>query len=160
MTKIIVVSDTHGGVAALEKLRPLIEENDLLIYLGDGLSDLRPLTKDFSEKIYAVRGNCDFFSTVPASGELDVEWIKIFYCHGHEYGVKSDLSRLAAAAKSRGAQIAFYGHTHRAAVDEVDGVTLINPGSLKRPVGEGGSYAYLVVNKDKFTHVTVGESVF
>lgn len=160
MTKIIVISDTHGGVAALHKLRQIIAENDLCIHLGDGVGDLRELSKEFPEKIYSVRGNCDFFSALPAAGELDAEWLKIFYCHGHEYGVKSGLDRLAAAAKSRGAQIALYGHTHQAAATEIDGVTLINPGSLKRPVGEGGSYAYLVVNKDKFTHVLVGESVF
>ena len=89
-----------------------------------------------------------------------MEDLRVFYTHGHNYGVKSNLYTLAREAKSRGCQIALYGHTHRPSIDEVDGITLINPGSLQRAVGEGGSYAYLVVHKEKCTSVLVGESVF
>lgn len=160
MKKIIVISDTHGGLKAVEALRPLVAENDLVIHLGDGVGDIRTLMADYPDKFYFCRGNCDFFSPLPLSGELEVEGVKIFYCHGHEYGVKSRLSSLVEAGKARGAQLVLYGHTHRALISEEEGITLVNPGSLKRPVGEGGSYCYLVVNKDKFTPVLVGESVF
>jgi len=89
-----------------------------------------------------------------------VESLKLFYCHGHKYGVKSCLDSLAREAKRRDADIALYGHTHNALISEIDGVTLINPGSLRRAVGEGGSYCYLVINGEKATPVIVGESVF
>ena len=157
MKKIIVVSDSHGNLQAIENLMPLIAENDYLIHLGDGAGDLRQVWKEYPDKIYQCRGNCDGFSPTPHEGILEVEQIRIFYCHGDLYGVKSDLLELAKEAKKRDCEIALYGHTHRAQITEIGGVTLINPGSMWRKVGEGGSYCYLVVNKDKFTAVIVGE---
>ena len=158
MKTVIVVSDTHGNVSALEKLRPLIAENDYFIHLGDGVADTRELRKDFPEKTYFCAGNCDFFAPYPTEGILDIEGCRIFYCHGHKYGVKSGLARLAAEAKSRGCDVALYGHTHTAAVTEIDGVTLLNPGAL-RFYGENAAYAYLVVNGTKCTHVFVGDTM-
>ena len=160
MKKIIIISDTHGNTKGIEKLMPLIAENDYLIHLGDGSADLRQVWKEYPDKIYQCRGNCDYVSPTPDDGVLEVEYLKIFYCHGDGYGVKGGLSHLVNEAKKRGCDIALYGHTHMAQIAEIDGVTLINPGSLKRPVGEGGSYCYLVINKDKATPVIVGESVF
>ncbi len=160
MTKIIVISDTHGNTKGIEKLRPLIEENDLTFHLGDGGADIRALASEYPEKFFVCRGNCDFFSSYLEEGVEEIEWLRVLYCHGHKYDVKGGLTRLAYEAKKQGCQIALYGHTHMPMITELDGVTLINPGSLKRPVGEGGSYCYLVVEKDKFTPVLVGESVF
>ena len=159
MKKIIIISDSHGNVQAIEKLMPLIAENDYLIHLGDGSADLRQVWKEYPDKIYQCRGNCDGLSPTPSEGILDVEQISIFYCHGDAYGVKSGLGALAKEAKKRNCEIALYGHTHKAQITEIDGVTLINPGYMKRKVGEGGSYCYLVVNKDKFTPVIVGEQL-
>lgn len=158
MTKIIVVSDTHGG-KGVQELFPLMEENDLVFHLGDGYGDLRSFWSENPEKVYLCRGNCDFFSPLPDEGEIEIEGLKIFYCHGHNYGVKSSLSALAEEVKKRGCQIALYGHTHVAKIDEIDGVTLINPGTLRNPVGKGGGYCYLVLHNGKATPVLVGESI-
>ena len=160
MKKLIVISDSHGNYRAVESLLPLVAENDYILHLGDGGTDMREIRAQYPEKVYACSGNCDFFSPIPEEGILEVEYLRIFYCHGHKYRVKSDLNALAQAAKERGCDIALYGHTHRSDITEINGVTLINPGSFKRPVGEGGSYCYLVVNCDKFTPVIVGESVY
>ena len=157
MKKILIISDTHGSGKGIEKLRPLIEENDYLVHLGDGVTEARRLFGEYPEKVYACAGNCDIFSPFSDEGELQVEGVKIFYCHGHKYGVKSGLGHLAMEAKKRGCNVALYGHTHLGRITEIDGVTLINPGTLKRSVGEGGSYCYLVINKDKITPVLVGE---
>ena len=160
MKKLIVISDSHGNARAVESLLPLIAENDYVVHLGDGAADMREIRAQYPEKVYACCGNCDFFSPIPEEGVLEVEYLRILYCHGHRYRVKSDLTALAKATKERGCEIALYGHTHRAEITEIDGVTLINPGSFKRPIGEGGSYCYLVINKDKYTPVLVGESVY
>ena len=157
MTKIIVLSDTHGNPKNIDELLPLIAENDYVIHLGDGAGDMRQVFSEYPDKLYLCAGNCDYFAPYPTSGELEVEGRKIFFCHGHQYGVKQDLLALALAAKSRGADIVLYGHTHRAQIDEYNGVLLINPGSLKCPVHKGGSYCYLVINKDKATPVIVGD---
>ncbi len=156
MKKIIVVSDSHGNIKGIEKLRPLIAENDYFIHLGDGVGDIRETYKEYPDKTYFCAGNCDFFSAYPTDGVLDVEKISIFYTHGHKYGVKSGLETLAKAAKARGCEVALYGHTHTPLVSQIEGVTLINPGAL-RFCGDNPSYAYLVVNGDKITHVLVGE---
>ena len=159
MKRLVVVSDSHGNAKGLEKLLPVIEENHYFVHLGDGIADLGAVLERAERKTVFCRGNCDFFARVDEDGVLEVENIKIFYCHGHKYGVKLGLNKLARVTKEKGCQIALYGHTHNAKITEMDGVTLINPGSLRLPVGEGGSYCYLVVNGDKFTPVIVGESV-
>lgn len=157
MKKILVISDTHGSAKGIEKLMPLIAENDYVIHLGDGANDMREVSAQYPEKVYVCGGNCDFFAPYPSEGVLDVESIRILYCHGHKYGVKSGLAALAHAAKQKDCEVALYGHTHEGLITELGGVLLINPGTLRRAVGEGGSYAYLVVNKDKVTPVIVGE---
>ncbi|MBR2341401.1 MAG: metallophosphoesterase [Clostridia bacterium] len=159
MKRLIAVSDSHGNAKAVEKLLPLIKENHYFVHLGDGLSDLRAVLDECAKKTYFCSGNCDFYSGVSDEGILEIEKVKIFYCHGHGYGVKGGLSALAKKAKECGCQLALYGHTHRAGVCEIDGVTLVNPGSLRYPFGEGGSYAYIVINGEKITAVIVGESV-
>ena len=159
MKKIIVISDTHGNRAGIDKLKSLFEENDYIIHLGDGAGDVREIMDTYPEKVYFCRGNCDFLP-YPEEGELEIEGCKIFYCHGHKYGVKSGLEGITQEGVRRGADVVLYGHTHRALITQSDNLTLINPGSLKRPVGEGGGYCYLVIHGDKVTPVLVGESVY
>lgn len=159
MKRLIAVSDSHGNAKAVEKLLPLIKENHYFLHLGDGLSDLRAVLEEFPKKTYFCLGNCDFYGGVSDEGILEVEQVKIFYCHGHRYGVKGGLGALAKRAKELDCQLALYGHTHQAGVLEIDGVTLVNPGSLRYPFGEGGSYAYIVINGEKITAVIVGECV-
>lgn len=159
MKKILIISDTHGSRKGIDKLKPLIAENDYVIHLGDGAGDMREVMGEYPDKVYLCAGNCDFFSPLPDEGVLEVEYLKIFYCHGHKYGVKRGLTALCEETKRRGCDIALYGHTHDSLITEMEGITLINPGSARYPVGEGGSYCYLVINKDKATPVIVGESV-
>jgi len=160
MKKLVIVSDSHGNMKGIEKMRPLFMENDYVIHLGDGVGDMRSIWSENPEKVYLCSGNCDFFAVYPEEGVLEIEGLRIFYCHGHKYRVKSELYSLAARAKAQDCQIALYGHTHQALISEIEGVMLINPGSLRRSVGEGGSYCYLVINKEKATPVIVGQSVF
>ncbi len=159
MKKLIVLSDSHGNRKAVEKLAPLVEENDYCIHLGDGAGDMRTLMERYPDKIYQCAGNCDFFSPLPDEGILDIEQVRIYYCHGHRYGVKRDLAALAQAAKARDCEIALYGHTHKAKISKIDGVTLINPGTLSLSTERGGSYCYLVIHKKEITPVLVGETL-
>ena len=45
-------------------------------------------------------------------------------------------------AKEEKADICIYGHTHSKALEEIDGITVINPGTARR------SYAVLTIEKD------------
>ena len=160
MKKLIVISDTHGSRKGIEELMPLIAENDYVIHLGDGALDMREAMEQYPDKVYFCAGNCDFFSSIPDEGILEVEQVKILYCHGHKYGVKNHLYSLAKAAQEKGCDIALYGHTHQPLITEIEGVILINPGTLRYPAGKGGSYCYLVVEKKKPTAVIVGETAY
>lgn len=159
MKKIIVLSDTHGNLKGLEKLYPLMDENDYIVHLGDGMTEARTILSKYPEKTYLCAGNCDILSLLPDEDVLEVEGVRILYCHGHHYGVKSTLARLAKQAKNRDCALALYGHTHVAKIDEIDGVTLVNPGTMSYALGKGGTYCYLVVHKGKATPVLVGDGL-
>ncbi len=156
MKKLIVMSDTHGSGKGVSQILPLVHENDYVVHLGDGVGDVRELTKEYPDKVYVCAGNCDFFSPLPEEGVLEVERVRIFYCHGHKYGVKRHLYALAQAAKEHDCDVALYGHTHIARIDKIDGVTLINPGTFRLPTDGGGSYCYLIVHKNEITSTIVG----
>ena len=122
MKKIVVVSDTHGNTKRLEKLYPIFSENDYILHLGDGIAESRKLLSDYPEKTYLCAGNCDFATYYPEEGVLEVEGVRIFYCHGHKYGVKLALGGLAQMAKKLDCSVALYGHTHTADIRELNGV--------------------------------------
>ncbi len=152
MKSIIVLSDTHARRKNLQKITPLFAENDMIIHLGDGSLDMLETVKNYPEKTYVCQGNCDL-GYGRAEYVLEVEGVRIFCCHGHRYGVKSGLYKLALCAKENDCSVALYGHTHEARIDEVDGVLCINPGSLGEWVESG--YAYLAVHRNKVTPVLV-----
>ena len=56
-------------------------------------------------------------------------------------------------ARELGCEVALYGHTHRASIETVNGVLLVNPGALG--AFAGASYAYLVVHGKKVTATIV-----
>lgn len=153
MKTIVVVSDTHGYRQGLEALLPVFAENDRIIHLGDTSGDGGYIRKLFPDKTTVINGNCDFPSLGDDEAVISVEGVKIFACHGHRYSVKTTLSRLAKKAKDEDCKIALYGHTHLAREDEMDGVTLLNPGCGTRYGAR--SYLYLVVNGQNFTYKIV-----
>ena len=95
MKTVIVVSDSHGNLKGVQALLPRIAENDYVIHLGDGGNDMREIRSQYPEKVYACAGNCDFFLPLPEDGEIEIECVKIYFCHGHKYRVKSELDLLA-----------------------------------------------------------------
>ena len=153
MKTFVILSDSHGrNRRRLQEMEPLFAENDYIVHLGDGSADLREVFSRYPEKTYLCRGNCD-----PCYGEEEIvigaEGLSVLCCHGHRYGVKSGLTRLAARAKELGCEVALYGHTHRAGIESVDGVLCVNPGAF----GEYAepSYCYLVLHRGKATPTLV-----
>ena len=132
MTKLLVLSDSHGGRAAIERV--LMKESksiDALIFLGDGLRDLElALTLCPKLRAYSVAGNCDYGALEPTDGLAAFDGVVIFYTHGHMYGVKYDLDTLADAASARGAEVALFGHTHIPHAETRSGVFLFSNMSL------------------------------
>lgn len=130
--RIIVMSDSHGD---FYRVRRIFEENpgaDCYIHLGDGARDFEEagwLFPDTPRR--GVRGNCDFGRDEPTSGLLELGGKRIFFTHGHLWGVKQGLDDLEWMAREQRADVALYGHTHRAEALYRDGLWLINPGSVR-----------------------------
>ena len=129
--RILVVSDSHGNDSSLRRAILAQPKAEVVIHLGDGEEELLRAKRSFPEKMFlAVRGNCDFASSLPPAGEFTAEGVKLFFSHGHLYGVKSGLYTFVCAARERGARVALFGHPHNALTDYEDGLYLMNPGSL------------------------------
>lgn len=152
MKTFVILSDSHGRGRVADKIMPLAAENDYIIHLGDGAGDLSGISAEYPDKTYLLKGNCDAYPYLDEC-VIEAEGISVLCCHGHRYGVKSGLSRLAYRAKELGCEVALYGHTHCAAIDEVGGVLCINPGSAGS-YGEP-SYCYLVIHNKKPTATIV-----
>ena len=137
--RIVAVADTHHNTALLrQSVRQAIADGpiDAFIHCGDGVEDLFAAEAELVSanpqiRICAVRGNCDLNnSKFPVSELLALGGVRIFVTHGHVQQVKHGLGKFAKAARELKAGLAFFGHTHRAAVVRKHGVVLINPGSL------------------------------
>ena len=146
--KILIVSDTHrkdGNLYdVIEKEKPF----DMLIHLGDAEGSEHVITDWLDEDcdLVMVQGNNDFFSSLDREIELDLGPHRAFLTHGHYYNVSLDVDRLWEEAKDRGCDIAMFGHTHRPYLEELDGITLLNPGSLSYPRQEGRMTSYMIMD--------------
>lgn len=114
--KIAVFSDTHGFnrgmINAVEEYKP-----DQIIHLGDGMHDAEKVREMFPQiPVCCVPGNCDgYYDDEEAYKLITLGSLKAFLTHGHRYAVRGGkLDVLLYAAECCGAQIAMFGHTHRA----------------------------------------------
>lgn len=116
--RLLVISDSHGRYERLSALLDMQKGIDALIFLGDGLSDLeRADAYSRGIAVFAVKGNCDSFSTLTrerASDEMTLcfEGYRLLLMHGHTRGVKYGLDNAIYAASEREADILLFGHTH------------------------------------------------
>ncbi|NLG25140.1 MAG: metallophosphoesterase [Clostridiales bacterium] len=125
-----VVSDSHGSLAAISRVAPLLAGVDAVAHLGDGAAEAPALQKLTGLPVYSVAGNRDGGG---APNEL-VETLggaRVFLSHGHRSHVKATLLFLALRAQELEARVALYGHTHVPAVNWREGVLLVNPGALR-----------------------------
>ena len=148
MKKILVISDSHGNAKNVKRILDLCPDADMIVHLGDGASDLSSLFPDNYEKPFAlIEGNGEYYGFVGADRRyrpkrtetVEFEGKKIFMTHGHKYNVRYSTALLAKKGKEMGADICLYGHTHRKDLDEVMGITVINPGTASE------SYAVLEI---------------
>lgn len=154
--KILIVSDTHRVDDILKKVISIEKPFDMFIHLGDGEGSETKinLMLDPTCSCLMVQGNNDFFSQLPREKEISIKNHKALLVHGHQYGVSMGVEILKDEAISRGCDFAMFGHTHRPYLKTIDGVTVLNPGSLGYPRQAGHIPTYMVMNVDddgKFT---------
>lgn len=133
--KIGILSDTHGAQGVIDNVINHREAKGIehWLFAGDIAIDAEYLEVLSGAKVTAVAGNNDYFG----SGLKDVEVIslaehKIFLTHGHMHNVQWGHRDLIAAARFANADIAVYGHTHVAVMEQGE-ITILNPGSAARP---------------------------
>lgn len=141
MVRVLAISDSHGDRRTLYRILDTHRDANAVVFLGDGYTDIQSLQEEFA--VLAVAGNCDGYSCeAPAERELTVGGKRILAVHGHLYSVKHTLLRLSLAAQSRGVDVALFGHTHTPCIERVDGLCLVNPGSVR----DGGRYALIDIS--------------
>lgn len=156
--RLFIISDIHGRLDTLKKALEAERDfkSDDIVILGDVLyhgprNDIPPAYRpkeaiqaldSIKDKIIAVRGNCDAEvdqMVLPFDLSKDVRRIfdkdnnrLIRIEHGHHL-----------LGKERGKEsLVFYGHTHIPAIEEREGLLLLNPGSISIPKnGYKESYA-------------------
>lgn len=143
--KIIVVSDSHGRDERLDEVLQLERDADCYIHCGD-----IEAPEDSYPMYHIVKGNNDYFYDYPDKIILPAKHHRILVMHGNQFSYMRRLERMAVYAKKEGCDIFCYGHTHVAALDQINGVMMLNPGSLWRSRdGRGPSYAILSVEDDQ-----------
>ena len=131
--KVLIVSDSHGLTAELEKLKERHRvEAELLIHCGDSeLEADHPAMMDY----VTVRGNCDVDQRYPLEAVKEAGSRRILITHGHHYSVKTDLMKLSYKAREVSADIVCFGHSHFLGAEMVYDTLFINPGSIRLPRG-------------------------
>ena len=148
--KSLIVSDTHGRHSAFDKALKEAGKIDALVHLGDTEGG-----EDYIEAVcgcpaYVLAGNNDFFSDNLREMEVVFGTKKAFMTHGHYYYVSLGPERIIEEGKMRNADIVMFGHTHKPFLEMIDGMIVLNPGSLSYPRQEGrkGSYIMMEIEPD------------
>ncbi|MBO6106341.1 MAG: metallophosphoesterase [Stomatobaculum sp.] len=148
--KILIVSDTHRKNENLKKVLDREPPFDMMIHLGDaeGSEVIYRKWLPVQTRLIVLKGNNDFFTVLESEKEVRIGRSLCLLTHGHYYNVSLDTELLRKEAKARGFDVAMFGHTHRPFLETIDGVTLLNPGSLSYPRQEGRRPTYMIMEVD------------
>lgn len=144
--RILVISDTHRNLRNVYKTINSIENMiDAVIHCGDVTEDAETIRRRYPKlKVFNVRGNCDYDSSVPDEDIFILSGKRIFVTHGHMYGVNWNTDRLCFRAAEAEADVCLYGHTHIPDIENYGTVTIMNPGSISSPRG-GSKCSYGII---------------
>ncbi len=168
------ISDIHGDAADLRRaLDSFAGENpDLIVLCGDYLNhgprnplpdgwspkEVADILNAISQKIVAVRGNCDCevdemmlnFPCLCASTNIFVQNRRIFVHHGHLYDRKKLSTWLPCGT------LVVSGHTHVALFEEENGIFYLNPGSISLPKSQDGkTFASLKIESNANAQISL-----
>lgn len=150
MSKIAVISDSHGSIRNLKDFQRHLSETDALWHLGDCAEDAPLIANRLNCGYVCVRGNCDQFSDEPLTRVIEWHRKRFLLLHGHTV---SGRLYLLYAAKEQRCDAVLFGHSHISSVEYVEGIWLINPGSLSRPRTSLGPSLALLHLSDSDLHV-------
>lgn len=142
--KIIVVSDSHGKQGILDEIVQKHADADMFLHCGD-IDE----PEEYHPEYLVVKGNNDMFYDYPEQRIVTAGAHQIYMAHSHQFPYMRRKEMMAKAAREHHCDIFCYGHTHVAQDEKVDGVRLLNPGSVWRSRdGRPPSYAIMTLEKD------------
>lgn len=173
--KLLIASDIHGDIAALDALLARYESEgaDKMLLLGDLLyhgprNDLPThydpkaviaRLNEYKSHILSVRGNCDAevdamvlqFPIMADYAYLSLDGVTLFATHGHLF----DIAKLPL-----GDAHYVQGHTHVPKCERNEnGRYMLNPGSVSLPK-EGHAPTYMIVDQGEFILKTLDGEVY
>lgn len=154
--KILLLSDTHGKIDRAMEVFNVFDHIGMIFHCGDHQSDAEKLRRKLGVPVVSVPGNCDR-SFLPVHAYVKTPYGKILLTHGHRENVKENVllnnyDKLLSIAKRENCAAVCFGHTHIPFFGKMDGIYLINPGSLTLPRdGRGGSFALLDSRAESFS---------
>ena len=141
MKHILILSDTHGLLR--EEVKAMLAQADVVIHAGDiNTPAIVEALRQCGES-YIVRGNNDkdWAVDLPHSLTFTVEGVRFFMVHNKK-DVPKDLS---------GADVVVYGHSHRYAMEDREGVLWLNPGSCgRRRFDQEITFAMMTAEKGRY----------
>lgn len=177
--KLLIASDIHGSLSSTLQLFDIVEKEqpDSLVLLGDILyhgprnpfpGEYNPAKvidtlNAFSDKIIAVRGNCDSevdqmvlsFTLAEPSAWIFADGERILAAHGHRHSLAS----IRSSANLAEGDAFLSGHTHVPTAKVHEGIHLWNPGSLSLPK-EGFPPSFGIFEDGRFAVVSLdGETL-
>jgi len=148
--KLLVISDTHGNYTLALKAHSLSEPVDIIVFLGDGLSDTELMQDIIDTDFVCVAGNCDLGSSAPRELLWECEGKRILLTHGDAYRVKFGLERLKQRALEVRADLVLFGHSHVATQETYLDILFLNPGTMLN-TDPDKSYAVIDVEKESIS---------
>lgn len=144
--KILVVSDSHGTERNIDKMLKKEGMPDMLLHLGDVCGGEDYIEAVCDCPVVMVAGNNDYYNgNLLQETVVSAEGKRIFMTHGHYYGLYGGYDSLVSRAKAESAEIVMFGHTHRPVLLSLQGVVVLNPGSITYPRQQGRRCSYGVM---------------
>ncbi|MDI6854701.1 MAG: YfcE family phosphodiesterase [Deltaproteobacteria bacterium] len=150
-----VVSDTHGNIEGMRRLAELLKTEGVstVLHVGDDYRDLEIL-EQFGLEVKGVPGVwCREYSDprVPNRLVVELNGVKILLTHTesrHRNDAPGDPDPQVLAQE---VQIVLFGHSHRPALEDRQGVLWLNPGHLKNRQDRGypPTFALLALSPEK-----------
>lgn len=140
---LLILGDTHGtdSPRLTPHLEGQLEAADVVMHTGDFTTEtVYEAFHERCDRLIAVRGNNEepaLADRLPPKQVTDQLGLRFVIVHGHEH-TELELSLLA---RQEGADVVVVGHSHRPTSTELDGVTIVNPGSHADPRRWQSAYA-------------------
>ncbi len=173
--KLAVTSDIHGSLSSFNKVKKYCNDIDMLLIAGDLLyhGARNPLPEGYNTKglikelnecsfdLLAVKGNVDAVVDdwvlpypLPEYSVLQDGKFRIVMYHGHLHDTEADRIEFA---KRFGADLLIFGHTHQPVIKEIDGIILLNPGSISLPKQDPQVSTLAIIEEEKINIISLEE---